>query len=171
MTDNNENVLDFDASKPTKPVIGAMPRPNFAQMVARMYALRRIVDEQKKQLSTLRLQAQAQFEADHELLFSDLREMEGELLSAHLELEAKTLAWFEATQEKKPVKEVQVKLFKVIDYDPKEALKWALDKKMAVVLDKKEFGKLMDIARELPDFVNIRFEPRVQFASNGGEQS
>jgi len=51
-----------------------------------------------------------------------------------------------------------------LDYDPKEALKWAMEHQIALSLDKSSFDKF---AKATPlDFVTIREEPRAQIAQN-----
>jgi len=59
---------------------------------------------------------------------------------------------------------VAVKIFEVLDYEPKEAFKWAMAHQIALSLDKKSFETL---AKATPlEFVTIKEEPRAQIAQD-----
>jgi len=77
-------------------------------------------------------------------------------------LRALTLQAYEQTGNKTPALGVSVKIFQTLDYEPKEALKWAMAHQIALSLDKKSFETF---AKATPlEFVTISDEPRVQIA-------
>ena len=78
-------------------------------------------------------------------------------------LRALTLQAYEQTGNKAPALGVSVKIFQTLDYDPKEALKWAMAHQIALSLDKKSFETF---AKATPlEFVTIGEEPRAQIAT------
>ena len=80
------------------------------------------------------------------------------------------LSYYQHTGEKTPAKGIQIKLFKTLRYPAEEALKWAMEKKECLTLDKKAFDKMMGVVRVLPEFVKITFEPKVQIATDEPKQ-
>ena len=81
-------------------------------------------------------------------------------------LRALTLQAYEQTGNKTPALGVSVKIFQTLDYEPKEALKWAMAHQIALSLDKKSFETF---AKATPlEFVTIGDEPRVQIAQTLG---
>lgn len=69
---------------------------------------------------------------------------------------------------------MSVKLFTVVDYDPKVALAWAVDHRIALALDVKTFenyAKVSDASKRLAadgleGIATVRLEPRAQIATD-----
>ena len=81
-------------------------------------------------------------------------------------LRLKTLQAYLQTGDKTPALGVSVKVFTILDYDTKDALKWAMSHQIALTLDKKSFETF---AKATPlEFVTISEEPRAQIATNLG---
>jgi len=75
-----------------------------------------------------------------------------------------TVRAYNETGSKQPAPGVSVKLFQILDYDPKEALKWAMSHQVSLSLDKKSFESL---AKATPiECVTISEEPRAQIATD-----
>lgn len=64
-----------------------------------------------------------------------------------------TLEAYEETGEKKPAEGVGIREVTHLDYDPKEALQWAIKHVMCLQLDRKAFEKVAQI--DPPEFVSI----------------
>jgi len=77
-----------------------------------------------------------------------------------------TIEAYNLTGNKSPAPGVSVKIFQTLDYDSREALKWAMAHQIALSLDKKSFETF---AKATPlEFVTIGEESRVQIAQNLG---
>lgn len=74
------------------------------------------------------------------------------------------LAEWEQTKDRKAIGGAEVKLYDVLDYPDADALAWAKESGLCLVLDKKAFEKVAK-ATPLP-FVTTRQEPRVSLASD-----
>ena len=77
-----------------------------------------------------------------------------------------TLQAFAKTGSKNPAAGVSIKLFDVLNYDPDEAKKWALEHRVALKLDTATFEKIAKADK--PSFVTISPEPRAQIAQSLG---
>lgn len=69
---------------------------------------------------------------------------------------------FMETENTKPAPGVEIKQFTTLTYDHKQALAWALEHRIALVLDKKTFEK---IAPSL-EFVHVAKDPRATIATD-----
>ncbi len=75
-----------------------------------------------------------------------------------------TLAIYQETGNKKPCEGVGIREITKLDYDPKEALKWAMSHQIAISLDKKSFE---GFAKTTPlDFVKISVEAQATIATD-----
>lgn len=87
-----------------------------------------------------------------------------DLVNAEAELKSATLAIYEETGEKKPIDKVEVKIFKRLEYDPAEVLKWCRDNAPSLlVVNKKPFEKT---AVEIGAPVNVKEEAKCTIGSN-----
>lgn len=103
------------------------------------------------------------WESEHKDLIINAEETDRFRQLAEDNLRLMTLQAYAETGDKAPTEGVSVKLFQVLDYDPKEALKWAMEHQIALSLDKKSFE---GFAKATPlDFVTISEEPRAQIAT------
>lgn len=97
-------------------------------------------------------------------LFDALTQAGAEVAEVEARLRESTLQAYAETGEKAPTPGVSIKLFQTMDYDPKEALKWAVAHQIALSLDKKSFETF---AKSTPlEFVTLGEEPRAQIAQN-----
>ena len=80
------------------------------------------------------------------------------------ELRDLTLKAYKETGNKAPAEGVGIREVTKLDYDPKVALDWATEYKMALKLDTTAFGKIVK-ASPL-DFVKITTEPMATIATN-----
>lgn len=79
------------------------------------------------------------------------------------------LAEFRETGNLAPAPGIKIRMMTRLEYDPEEARRWAMNHRMAVKLDEREFEKL---ARATPanfDFVEVRQQPQVTIASDLGK--
>ena len=74
-----------------------------------------------------------------------------------------TLLAYAETGNKYPAEGVSVKVFEKLDYDPKEALHWAIHHEVALKLDAPTFEKIAKV--DTPSFVTISEEPRAQIST------
>ena len=72
---------------------------------------------------------------------NELSQVLGDVADMKLVLSKQALAEFEETGVKKMLGGIGIRESKGIKYDPKEALSWAKDKDMFLILDKKAFEK------------------------------
>ena len=102
--------------------------------------------------------------ADNDGLLKSVEEANALVSAEEATLRELTLRAYEETGNKTPADGVSVKIFKTLNYDPKEALDWAVKHTIALTLDKKAFEST---AKATPlDFVTTIEEPRAQIASD-----
>jgi len=99
----------------------------------------------------------------NQVLLDTLTQAGADVAVEEAKLRELTLQAYTETGNKSPAEGVSVKIFQTLDYDPKEALKWALHHEIALSLDKKSFETF---AKATPlEFVSITEEPRAQIAT------
>ena len=77
------------------------------------------------------------------------------------------LAAFQATGDKHPFPGVEVKVFTTLTYDPRDALLWAEEHRVALQLDKRTFeGIARGPTGKSMEFLHTSEEPRAQIASD-----
>ena len=134
------------------------------ELITRLAKARKYLEEAKADKETLWLAFQ---DTD------DWKEAEENLRYAKetvqlLEAQAKEEALLQYNQDgnKEPHPAVKIKTFTVLDYDDQQAVAWChMNFKPALKLDTKLFEALKK-SNALPDFVDIKEEPRAQIASN-----
>jgi len=120
--------------------------------------------EHKAYLADLKKTRLEEWEEEHAGLLNDLKENSEFLNEAETKLRELTLKAYEENGDKTPADGVSVKIFHPLEYDPKEALKWAMEHQIALSLDKKIFE---GFAGSTPmDFVTIKDEARAQIATS-----
>jgi len=100
----------------------------------------------------------------HQVLFDALTQSSADVAIEEAKLRELTLLAYAETGNRAPVPGVSVKIFQMLDYDPKEALKWAISHRLALKLDVPAFEKIAKV-EDIP-FVIITTEPRAQIATN-----
>lgn len=90
------------------------------------------------------------------------------LTFAEKNLRDRAIAEFKATGDKAPCEGVAINMFRRIDYDPQQALGWALDHKLCLNLDKRAFEKTAKAtgANGGLSFVHITEEPQATIATD-----
>lgn len=83
-----------------------------------------------------------EFESRNEQLFNIMKDKRVELGEVEESLREDTLKLHQLTGEKKFVGGVGIRLAKVLEYDRREALKWATEHKLALALDVRAFEKI-----------------------------
>ncbi len=101
---------------------------------------------------------------DNRGLLDDLTQAGADVAVDEATLRELTLQAYQETGNKTPVEGVGIREMTKIEYDPKEALKWAMQHQIALSLDKKTFE---GFAKTTPlDFVSITKEPQATIAVN-----
>ena len=85
---------------------------------------------------------------------------EAEVLLRELTLEA----YAEDPTNKHPAKGVDIREVTIYSYNGEEALKWAIEHKMALKLDETKFKS--HVKADPPDFVKVTTEPKATIATN-----
>lgn len=84
--------------------------------------------------------------------------------AAEIVLRELTLKAYAETGNKQPIPGVGIREVTKLDYDPKEALKWAMEHQIALSLDKKSFE---GFAKATPlEFVKVTQEPQATIATD-----
>jgi len=100
----------------------------------------------------------------HKTLLDTFNSTAQQVREAEAKLRELTLQVYEETGNKAPTKGVSVKIFEVLNYDPKVALKWAMTHQIALSLDKKSFEVF---AKAAPlDFVTITKEAQATISQD-----
>ena len=119
--------------------------------------------ELAREANERKIEAYQKWVDDHSQLIANESDAKNYCQEAETKLRELTLEAYSQTGNKAPVPGVTVKIFQTLDYDPKEALKWALHHEIALSLDKKSFETF---AKATPlEFVSITEEPRAQIAT------
>jgi len=125
------------------------------------------VRQSAKTLSEAKKASLEKWEDENRVLLEAIADSIARVAEEEAKLRELTLQAYQATGEKIPAPGVSVKVFQTLNYNPQEALDWALQHKIALTLDKKSFE---NIAKNTPlDFVTINEEPRAQIATDLSE--
>ncbi|MDP3063133.1 MAG: hypothetical protein Q8O40_07990 [Chloroflexota bacterium] len=114
-------------------------------------------------------EARANFDKANADLITGLDARTAELAQAEAVLRAEALDVFNSTQQRKPCPGVEVKDYMEIDYLKDKALAWALEHKMALVLDAKAFESLAKAAKPPLGFVAIGKVSKATIATDLGK--
>lgn len=126
---------------------------------------------QRKEFATLEAiikESNEQWKRNNRQLLDNYREAEIRKTKAEQDLRDSAITFYRETKNKAPVPGVEVKIYQVLSYDPKQALNWAMEKKMALKLNKKLFEHLAITVEDIP-FVEIKEEPRATIATDLGK--
>ena len=119
--------------------------------------------EKKDKLSALKEEANKKYLADNKDLFSEIDILKEQMIKTETEIREMALMEYKETGKKKLEYGVEIKIFKKLEYEEAEALKWAKDHNMALSLDKRAFDK---IAKADPmDFIKINEIPQATLPS------
>jgi len=106
----------------------------------------------------------ATWEKEHADLLQEVNSAFAEVTVTETLLRELTIKAYNETGSKNPAPGVGIRELTKLDYDPKEALKWALHHEIALSLDKKSFE---GFAKATPlDFVKVSTEPQATIATD-----
>ena len=132
----------------------------------------RAVVDLREDVAGLRQVKKASYEewlADNAQIFLiDLGEKEAELAKAEELLREAGLKEYEVTGDKKPFPGVGIRVREKVVYPPEEALLWANEHHIALVLDTKEFEKMMKDLSVRPSWVSLDEVPTATIATDLG---
>ena len=103
----------------------------------------------------------AAFDAENEKLMTGITEKQEQLENHKAIITGLAKEEYEATDSKKLLGGIGIRIVKLLSYDPVEALSWAKKHDMALSLDKKIFEKIAK-TQEMP-FVDITEDVKVTF--------
>lgn len=133
-----------------------------SELVLRVHLARLSHADAKKRLDVL-LEA---WQREHSDLYAEVSAYGSDVLTAEAAVRVAAIAEYEARGEKRPTPGVEVKVFSVLTYGADRALAWALEHKIALTLDKKEFERLMGKPEARPEWVTELTQPRAQIATD-----
>ena len=119
--------------------------------------------ERAKEATAQRTEAYRNWEKAHQSLFDKESIARLECQEAEDKLRELTLQAFVNTGNKTPAPGVGIRVMKRLVYDDKEALDWAVEHSIALVLNKKAFEKIAQASGL--DFVTITDEPAATIAT------
>lgn len=124
------------------------------EALIRISELRETVTDDKE----VKRQLYEDFEKSNGGLFEVMRNKQEELTAIEESLRVVALEEYEKTKEKKLYGGIGIRIAKVLGYNDKEALDWAMEHNMALQLNKRAFEK---IAKSTPiEFVTIKDAPK-----------
>lgn len=129
-------------------------------------AVERVADARAHhaRLKTVTDEARERFESEYHYELEWVKAASAYVADAEAAVKALAMAHFLSTGEKKPTPGIEVKEFTTLTYPEAEALAWAKESGLCLVLDKKGFEKVAKVT-DLP-FVTKGEEPRVSIASD-----
>lgn len=110
----------------------------------------------------IRAIARTQWETEHKDLEDTVSATYKIKEAEEAKLRELTLQVYAETGNKAPVPGVSIKIFEVLSYNLDEAMKWALEHRVALKLDTPVFEKIAKVDK--PNFVTITGEARAQVA-------
>ena len=108
--------------------------------------------------------AYEQWEEDHSIMLGMVAESKQAVTDAEALLRELTLKAYKETGDKHPAKGVDIREVTTYSYNEDEALKWAIEHKMALKLDKDKFKN--HVKADPPNFVTVSQEPQATISSN-----
>ena len=121
------------------------PTP-LVELVAKLAAARAAVAHDSGVLAAARASAEQEFAFKHGDLIDAVMASKNLIAELDTKVRAAAVAQFAATQNKKPVEGVTVNVGTVLRYKPEEALAWAKETGLCLVLDGKAFEKIAKAA-------------------------
>lgn len=113
-------------------------------------------------------EAKRQFEENHAGLFQQKAVASLEVDEATLAVRKAGITAFRETGDLAPAPGVKIVMRNRVEYDVEEAKRWAMNHRMALTLDTREFEKLAKAAPANFDFVQIYQEPGANIATDLG---
>ncbi len=138
--------------------------PTIAELARRVRDLR---DEERRD-SAFVASMRAEFERSIEPGVARVKAAAAACAEAETELRTLALAEYERTGNKQPGPGVAIRVVTKLDYDPQEALAWAIKHLVALQLDRRVFESLAKTAAG-PAFVVTISEPQATIASDLGK--
>ncbi len=99
----------------------------------------------------------------NKVILEEAAKQKEELASSEATLRELALVAFRVTGEKQVAPGIGIRVRQVLDYEPKEAMAWAVDHKLALKLDVSNFEKIAKTSKLL--FVKITEEPTATIAT------
>jgi len=119
-------------------------------------------------LEAERAEARRHFEEAQAELTSRRGQAALEVEAATLALRTAAIAAFQETGDLAPAPGIKIRMMSRLDYEADEAKRWAINHKMALSLDTREFEKLAKAAPANFDFVRQYQEPAATIATDLG---
>ncbi|MDZ4246177.1 MAG: hypothetical protein U1D67_03550 [Dehalococcoidia bacterium] len=129
----------------------------------------RRVAELRNALSGLkeeRARLEARFEDETKGLSESIELYQKRLEYSEDSLRTAALEQFKLDGNRKPTPGVEVKMFTELTYEPKQALAWAMEHKIALALDKKVFEYIAKQGTPGTEFASVTETPRAQIATD-----
>jgi hypothetical protein len=108
--------------------------------------------------------AYSAWEREYKSLLDSVDETAKHLQESETKLREMTIKIYQETGNKQPAPGIGIREITRVEYDPKQAVKWAIEHKIALSLDKKSFEGWAK-ANQL-DFVKISTEPQAIIATD-----
>lgn len=96
----------------------------------------------KEELDKRRKESYAEWIKGHQLLLDYIDDQIDVVATAEVKLRELTIEAYKETGNKKPAEGVGIRELIKLEYDPKDALKWAMEHQIALSLDKSGFEKI-----------------------------
>lgn len=111
-----------------------------------------------------------EFKQQHKTQIEGLHNTSESLAKAEEDLRSEAIKEYKTTGEKKLFGGVGIRILKKLSYDEHKAYVWAVNKQMAIKLDKKAFEKMAKAAPEhVSDFVEFKEEPQATIPTEIGK--
>ena len=88
-------------------------------------------------------EARAEWDRENELLLANVKAFQDKLAAAENRLRSEALANYAATGDKQVAPGIEVKIVKVVGFEPDKALEWATAHQIALCLDEKAYKALV----------------------------
>jgi len=125
---------------------------------ARVRAERALIDK---------LAALEVWEMENKALLEGAQEAHSQVAEAEAKLRELTLKAYQETGNKAPAPGVGIREVTKLEYDPKNALMWAVEHRLALQLNKTAFEKIAKT--DTPEFVTVSTEPQATIATDLSE--
>jgi len=125
---------------------------------ARVRAERALIDK---------LAALEVWEMENKALLEGAQEAHSQVAEAEANLRELTIKAYQETGNKAPAPGVGIREVTKLEYDPKNALMWAVEHRLALQLNKTAFEKIAKT--DTPEFVTVHTEPQATIATDLSE--
>jgi len=123
--------------------------------------------EKSKRAYIDKLAALEVWEMENKALLEGAQEAHSQVAEAEAKLRELTLKAYQETGNKAPAPGVGIREVTKLEYDPKNALMWAVEHRLALQLNKTAFEKIAKT--DTPEFVTVSTEPQATIATDLSE--